>query len=310
MSGRDQFLQSRRTGVGGSDIAAILGLSRYKSAVEVYQEKRGELGASESSERMYWGVALEDLIAREYARRHQTRVWNRPTFRHARYEFAVANIDRAVHTVGWAAWDKQDGGKTGLECKTADKANALEWGEEGSDQIPVEYLLQCQWYLFVCEAERWDVALLLGGNDYREYRIARDDDLIGDLIEAAGSFWEGVQSGTPPQPKTSEDLAYLYRRDSGKTVEADSTVACAVADLKATREQIKQLTETEERQCFAVKTYMADAAVLRYHGDVLATWKTTKDKISFEREKFAREQPDLYSQYLAAKPGARPFLLK
>jgi putative phage-type endonuclease len=197
----------RRSGIGGSDIAKIAGISKFGGAMDVWLEKIGQSAPLIETERMYWGTRLEDVVAKEYARRSGNKVRQAPTTtdpvtglraRVIRYSedrpWRMANVDRLTSIP-----------KRGFEAKTADNFAAADFGEEGSDQVPPDYLLQCMWYMGVTRYEVWDLAVLIGGNHFRTYTIERDNALIASLFEIGDDFWlNNVVPKVPPPIDGSE----------------------------------------------------------------------------------------------------------
>lgn len=205
-------LQRRQQGIGGSDVAATLGLSPWKSPRELYEEKRGGVEIVEPSEPMRWGTLLEPVIRQEYAER-TGRTVRVPTeaLVHPTHAFMCANPDGLT-----------DDGRV-LEVKCA--RNAYGWGEPGSDAIPQHYLLQVQHYLIVSALPVADVAVLIGGCEYRQYEIPADPELQEMLIEGERAFWEAVESGSPPDvdldsPRSLEIVRKLYQGTSGEILTA------------------------------------------------------------------------------------------
>ena len=100
---RTAWLAARRTGIGGSDISAILGLSPWRSPVHVWLDKTGQAPDEPpaNAEAMYWGKTLEDVVAREYAQRTGRRVQRvNAILRHPQHEWMLGNIDRAIVAEG------------------------------------------------------------------------------------------------------------------------------------------------------------------------------------------------------------------
>lgn len=228
--------------IGGSDIAAILGVSPYKTALEVYLEKRGELApvAIDDKPAVYFGKVLENTVAHEYRRRTGNRIRRvNVEVVHPEHEFMVGHIDRDVV--------KSD---RIIECKTSDSRLAHLWGEAGSDQIPDYYLTQCHWYLGLLPAKQAvDVPVLIGGNDFRIYTVLRDDRLIEVLQNQAKAFWRMVQDGVPPPLDTAHRTApallkRMFPGTSGETLIADielehwSTVLQQAKERAATYEGV------------------------------------------------------------------------
>lgn len=227
---REEWLALRNTGLGGSDAGTVLGVNPYKTPFQLYLEKRGEIAADDLSEKeaVHFGVVLEDVVAAEYSRRTGRKVERCNTMlRHRAHPWMLGNLDRLV----WQG-DKrpQHRGeirtKHLLECKTAlgrfiDKSM---WGPDGTDEVPMSYLAQCQHYMAVTDAEQCDLAVLLSGPEFRIYPIRRDDTLIASMIEHEAEFWERIQTANAPPPDydhatTADVLAKLYPGTNGETIE-------------------------------------------------------------------------------------------
>lgn len=208
--------ETRKTGIGGSDVASIVGMSPWKAANEVYLEKRGEIEEENIDEKeiIIFGNLLEDVVASEYARRNSVKVERRnQVIRHSKYDFMLANIDRKVVGI-----------RKGLECKTADKFTRGNWGADGSDEVPDYYHIQCGHYMNVLNYSEWDLAVLIGGNEYRQYHLQRDKELSEMLLEACIKFWEMVKKGEPPEIDFEHQSAIgaikrMYPGTNGQTIE-------------------------------------------------------------------------------------------
>lgn len=222
---RDQWLIERKSGVGGSDVAPILGLSPFKTAFEVWLDKtKAELAddGMEELERIQFGRLMEDIIAREYARREGVKVRRRHELvRHSRYPWMIASPDRLI-----------EGKRCGLECKNVD-AMAFrlgDWGEPGTDQAPDEYVLQCQHYMIVLDYPVWHLAACVGGNRLVTFVIERDAELAEMLIEAEHAFWQCVEARREPaidyeHPTTEGVLRRLYSGTNGETTYLGEDIA-------------------------------------------------------------------------------------
>lgn len=301
---REQFLARRQKGIGGSDIAAIVGLSKFKTPYDVWLDKRGEAEPENEDEKpwLYWGAILEDVVAREYALRTDAKVQRvNAQLVYPPAPFAVANIDRAVVNPdirGNVRWI--DGRLTTdriLECKTANGFAAALWGEVGTDQIPDDYLLQTQWYLGITGARFADVAVLIGGSDFRTYTIEADTGLFADLLGEAEQFWALVQSGTAPDPQTVADAAARWPQHlKAKSHVASAAAARAVEDLEEVKQQMKILKAQEDALKLVVMTEMQDAEILTDMGDPIATWKTqSADRIDVKA--LRADHPDIAALY-------------
>jgi putative phage-type endonuclease len=206
---REQWLTTRRRGIGSSDLAALLGLSRYGNELTVYYDKRGELPLeTDDSEPALWGRSLEENVAREWARRNRT---------FGRRVGLVSNIDRPWQM---CTLDRRvlncpinQGEQCALEIKCRDKMKAPMWRKGCPDDVLAQTLHQAD----VCGFDHMHVAVLIGGNDYRQFTVwTRDyEQLTADLRAAAGELWQRVVDGRPPALTGDMDpgpLLDLYKR--------------------------------------------------------------------------------------------------
>ena len=247
---REEWLQLRNTGLGGSDAGTVLGVNPYKTPLQLYLEKRGELEAEDisSKEAVHFGNILEDVVAAEYARRTGQRVERCTTMlRHPQHNWMLGNLDRLV----WEG-DKRPQYKGQirtrklLECKTAlgrfvDKTM---WGPDGTDEVPISYLAQCQHYMAVTDAEQCDLAVMMAGPEFRIYHIHRDDELISQMIEREGEFWERIQTGKAPEPDydhatTGDLMAKLYPGTDGTEIILPDSAAHWQQVMAEAKSQVK-----------------------------------------------------------------------
>ena len=263
---RESWLRERRRGIGGSDIGAILGLSKYRSPLDVYLDKIGEAPEQGISDAMYWGTMLEQIVADEYARRTGSKVrrvnaicvaddapWRR------------ASVDRIVA-----------GQRKILECKTAGSHMTGDWGPSGSDQVPDVYRAQVAWYQHVLDYDDADLAVLIGGRDYRIYHLPRDRGLEQLIVHAAAKFWlEHVNKKIPPDPICDRDLSTLYAVDNGEALDVtgDDATISAVERLADINAQIKSLEASKKDVRAQIAEKMRDASVLTVAGEPILTYK-------------------------------------
>ena len=173
--------EERKQGLGGTDVAAIVGVSTYRSPIEVYLEKRGEAPAQEQTWRMRLGQIFEDAIAEAYAEKTGRKLARVGVVRHKAHPFLYVHPDRTII------------GEPGLvECKKTDDPSQYAGGP------PPRVKVQCQWQMGLTGRLWVDVVRPVPG-DIAIDRIERDQDLIDDLIEAAVDFWEQlILRGIPP----------------------------------------------------------------------------------------------------------------
>jgi putative phage-type endonuclease len=286
---REEFLQRRMAGIGGSDIAAILGLSPYKTGLQLWMEKTGRDTSEPDSaalERMHWGTALEDVVARHYSEVRGVKIQRiNQQLVHPQCAIALANIDRAVLEDGKRArWDEAFGRVVGarnvLEVKTAHALaqNGADWGEAGTDEVPQHYWTQCQWYMGITGLPFADLAVLFGGQKFVIYTIPFERDLFDDMLAEADRWWKAhVVADLPPQATTEGDARRMWKSHAaGREKIVDVTVAEAVETLRAVKAQARALEEREQAAKDVICAAFEDAEVITYMGRKLATWKQNK----------------------------------
>lgn len=299
---RIDWLKGRQSGIGGSEIAAIVGLSQYRTPMQVWESKVNPVQDEETSQPAYWGTVLEDVVAKEYALRTGRKVQRlTKQMMHPDFSFAIANIDRAIinpDIAGRVFW--KDGKLTTdriLECKTANGFSVKQWGEVGSDQVPDSYLIQCQWYMAVTGASICDLAVLIGGQDFRIYTINRDDDLINDLLIQGAEFWELVQNKIAPDPINYPEAVKKWNlSDLSLVVQADESLVDDLEKIQVIKSQVKELETQEDVIKARILMAMKEAETLTYQGFKVATCKT-QTRTSFDAKAFEKDHPELYAQY-------------
>jgi putative phage-type endonuclease len=189
--GTPEWHAARANGIGGSEIAAVLGLSPYESRFSLWHRKQGLIGPVEESPQMRWGKKHEPTICAEFAELHpEWIVHTSATYAAADRPWQIANPDRLLYLPG------SEEPFALLEAKTAYDDEG--WGEEGTDQIPVWYRAQCQWYLDVLGLTVCHVAVLIGLSDYREYVVEYDPADVQKARDAAAEFMRTLAAGERP----------------------------------------------------------------------------------------------------------------
>jgi putative phage-type endonuclease len=264
----EQQRQERKLGIGGSDMPIIMGLSTYKTPYQLYLEKTGTLEPEDDmSEYQYWGHQLEGIVREEFSKRNNVEVETPQTLIHPFYDFLRANIDGFVPSFNAV-----------LEVKCSSSFMAQQWGEDGSDVIPMPYLVQVAHYCAVTNADCAYIAVLIGGNDYREFKYTRDMELEEHVINAAKEFWNCVQTNTPPPAINQSDVKLMFpKHNPEKTLTINTDIAQQLTTLTKTRFQIKELNEIEEQYKFNIMQFMQDAECLvDDSGKPIISWKANK----------------------------------
>jgi len=247
LHGTPDWHRARAAGLGGSEIAAVLGLSPWESAFSLWHKKRAILAVppghdlpplrslgQEDSERMMWGRLIEPVVADRYAQLHpQWQMLPVPLRAHPKRPWQIGSPDRilipacdcGLHrarsclcppgspcpSCTRACCDPDDCGPCCEHCPTcptlARRREVLEiklsdrsedWGEEGTDQIPVYYRCQVLWYLDILGLQRARIAVLMSGHTLRHYSVEADQEDLELMRRAGQDFVQSLQDGTPP----------------------------------------------------------------------------------------------------------------
>lgn len=311
----EEWLAARRRGIGGSDVAAVVGVSRYAGPTRVYYDKLGVL-PNEDNAAMEWGRRLEDAVRQKFADEH-------PEFHVRRGPGLVAHPNRPwqLATIDGLVAECPDGDPVALlEVKTG-RSGADEWGDELTDEVPLPYLCQTTWYLDVYGLPLAYLAVLLDGRDYREYVIEYDQVLAAKLRGHCEAFWRRhVLAGVAPDADgladTAEVLASVHRpvKDSEGQLPVEAVdwariYGNAHQDVLAA-EARKQEAGNHLRAAFV-------AAGSPHHGYVgdrkVASFTLLQPRPGFDVARFADEHPDLHAAYLLpppAEPSRRLFVSK
>ena len=322
MLNNQDFTANRTKYLGGSDIGAILGFSKYRTALDVRLEKTGRVVNTVDNLPVRFGSFAESFVASEYATQTGFALaHSEEGVAHPTYPFMVGHIDRFAfstsfdRTIDSEALFNSDGSCAAthlLECKTASPFNQADWGELGTDEVPMSYLVQCLWYLAITNIERCDVAVLFGNSDFRIYEVYRDKELEDLIITKAAAFWnDHVQADSPPPAQCEADYQHLFKREvSGKAIEADPEICDLTQKLQLLNAEIKskELEISQIKQ--AIMGQMGEAELLTYQGQVLATWKSPKQSYRMDSKRLEIEHPELVPQYQVPIQNSRRLVIK
>jgi putative phage-type endonuclease len=304
MENKQKWLRKRKNYLGGSDLGAIAGLNPYRTALDVYLDKTGDDIAEDTNSAMHWGTLLEDVIAEEYGRISGCRI-EQPSHPiiHSKYKFLGANIDR---------WVISSDLPYILECKTAGFTKAKEWGEIGTDQIPESYLVQVAYYGAICDVPKVDIAVLIGGQDFRIYTYERSKELEEKLIKIACNFWYNhIEKRIPPKCVSTRDTFNLFPQSNYHEIVAEDNIVKKWEELKAAKEEESKIQDAIEKLKVEIQEFMRDYDVLiDNQGNVIATWKNTAPRSLVNVNKLKEMFKDAYEQCLNTGKQTRMFLIK
>jgi putative phage-type endonuclease len=302
----EEFLKKRLDGIGGSEAAIILGISPFKSRLELYHEKvNRQINIDESLNLLFnIGYALEPVIAYHYSRKTNRLLEKRPQKLHPQYPFITGNIDREI-----VKSERETSGI--LEIKT--KGDFVNWYEE---EIPPYYITQMMQYLAVYNYSWGSFAVLdLGKREINVTDIERDNNLINLIIEEEKKFWNLVQTKTPPtiEPTIACNsfLKEIYKTSEPITIDISDNKEAFEWAVKL--KIIKQQTKDLEKEELKYKNYFMDLlknAEKAIGNGYIITWKNDSDSLKFDIDNFKLENQELYKKYLKEKKGVRRFLSK
>jgi len=248
-------MNDRTTYIGASECAAVCGVSGYRTPLDVYMAKT-EGDDFEGNDATWFGHQFEPVIIEAYRKKYAGHVvvYNeqQDTTLHEDYPFIGATLDAKRLPKAGDIYQ----GDTLVECKAFHPRRKNEFGEDGSSEVPIDCMFQCQQQMAVLGVDHCDLAVLFGVNDFHVYHIERDDRLIEQIIEIEKAFWACVQEKRPPRvdPEHKQAVASLrkyYRQIEGEPVELDSVAWEAAMDLQRHKEA-KRSAEAEIDKCNAI----------------------------------------------------------
>lgn len=288
---KEQVLE-RRNYLGGSDCAGVLGLSRWNTPLQIWAEKTGAVEPTDISQKLAikMGDRLEDIVADLFTEATGKKVVRKnDTIFHKEYPFLGANIDRRI--VGEDAL---------LECKTTSAWKAKEWDGE---EIPIEYIMQCNHYLAVTGMKTAYIAVLIGGNqDFVWKRIDRDENIINQITAKEASFWFNfVVPKIQPDTITYKDKDILMKlypntKNEEPAIQLTDEVNRIVESIIAMEQDSKQLANQIEAERNRLKALLKENA----NGETSLYKVSWREQIreGIDSKKLRLEMPDVASKYI------------
>ena len=252
--------------LGASEAGAVLGISPYRTPFRVWQDKVGLVLPDPPGIPARAGNALESLVLDLFQEETGKMVaYRQEEFEDDEYPFLKCHVDGVA-----------DSGEI-VEAKTTGSDKG--WGEPGTDQIPQVYLAQVTVQMFLAGLRIAYVPVLIGREDFRIYKVERDEELEQMILPRLVKFWtENVEKKIAPPPVTLSDLYEAFPRHESRQVEASEEVVLAVRGLARVKEEIKALESMKEAHEKIILEAMGTADELTYGGKVLATWRTQTAK--------------------------------
>lgn len=293
---REEWLELRRHSIGGSDAAAIIGLSKWASPYTVWADKTGRLPDKPDTEAMRQGRDLEEYVAQRFSEATGKRVkrCNAILYNPA-YPHSHADVDRMIV-----------GENAGLECKTT---STLDVKQFRGVEFPEKYYAQCVHYMAITGADRWYLAVLVLGKEFHVYTLERDEAEIRALMDAETAFWEQyVETDSPPAADGAESTT-----DAIRTIYADSSQSICILfgretlleEYMALKSQSKAL---DARIAEIQNTIMEDMqdAERGECGAYTVIWKA-QERETFQRKEFEKAHPEINLAEYCRVSKSRPF---
>ena len=309
----DDWLDYRRRGIGGSDVAAVMGFSPFCTTRDLWYDKRGIRPAVEDQPNwvtLKIGHLLEPLVAEIFSAKTGYRTFQiHKMFRHPLFPWMQADVDYFIET--------PDGRQGILECKTSNPNNREKWAD---DSIPLNYEWQCRHYMAVMNLDFVWIACLFSNtdSDFVMRRIDRDLDIEAELIAAEDDFWNGfVKAGIePPYTEKGDMVLESIRRHFGpsdpsaapvslsRTMQISLDTFLALREKKMEHDRLSKQIDGEMKKAIApVLDDMgtAEKAVLALPGAQYEVAYASKYRAGVSKEnleRLRRDQPAVYDEYV------------
>lgn len=272
---RDEWLDARRTGLGGSDMAAVLGVQEaFSSSAQVWLDKRGELPPTEPNAKMKAGHYFEPGIALWVADKFGLEPEPLGLLRDREAECLIATGDAKVA-----------GRNAGIEYKYVSYAAQSQWGPEGIADLtntPRKYRVQCLHYLGITGADVWYLTPFIEGEGTRCYAVERDEETIAYMRERAIEWWERhIVNGEVPEPtghaNEGQALASIYDSPTEKPVELGQDIADAVEAMEQAKDRTKSEKTEADRYTNAIKRALGNHTHGVLPDGSIVTWKPDRN---------------------------------
>lgn len=287
-------MKNRHTYIGGSDVAAILGLNRYKTPYEVWDEKKNGNNPFTGNAATEWGKKLEPVLIDHYEQEEGCKVEERNSL-----YWPDKNIPLACHPDGIRTYPRRN-----VEAKTVSTVARKHWQNE----LPLEYYCQVQHEMFCTNTEDTDfICLSLDDRDYFKINIKRDNDFIAKQNEYLISWWERFIVGDEIPIKQAID----FEKENPEGiiyVEASEEILVVFKNLVELKAKIKHIEDLKELCEGKIKVAIGSGTDLMSGINTLATWRPyTQARI--DTTKIKEEAPEVFFKYAKETTG-RKLLIK
>ena len=302
---RAEWLKHRKSGIGSSEVATIIGLNPWETPYQLWRCKIGLDAPKNETFAMKAGHYLEDAVAQ---------FWHDETgqtiIKQSAGDWLIVNKERPYMRVSpdrtfWLGESRSQKDKGILECKTTQMAI-------DPDDIPKHWFTQLQYQLGVAELEHGSLAWLCSGREFGYKNCAFVPEYFELLVESVERFWiDNIQGKKEPEAVNVKDILIKYNKHTdNKVIEVGTDEYNAYIELKEVREQLDAIEERKKALEDKLKMCFGDAEAISYEGQTLATWKAPKPSEKFDDRAFKAAHPEVAKEYTKLVTGARRFLLK
>ena len=283
----EEWLELRRTGIGGSDVAAALGMSKWQSQLGLWLDKMGQGRPKPESESMYWGKIFENILRTEFSKRSGKKAESCPfMFQSVEYPFMLADLDGIVR--------EPDGSTSIIEIKTANAFAVNDW----VDGVPVQYYLQVQHYMATVDLKKTYLCVLLGGC---EFKIP-----IKNIIALESDFWQKVVNKIQPEPdsQSADALNQLYPQANNTSILLDDTADSLISDylnIKAIEDDVKAKKAELENK---LKAMLGQAELGKSKSGFTVKWANSTSK-RLDTTALKKDVPELVAKYTKESSSRR-----
>ena len=295
--------------LGGSDIAAVLGISPWKTPLDLWQDKIKPRSDRPYKQVFTRGIRWESVVAEMLVERLQADghtveiIGTNNRYRDQEHPFMAAEIDFEI---------KLDGEDeiTNVELKTVHPFKMKEWGQSDSDNMPTHYTAQCMWGLGVTKRNRSILAALFGADELRAYPVERDEETVQALRQRGYDFWtQHVMTGIAPEPITIADTDKLFQDEAEQPLSADPNLAEWLMRMRFVKAEIKAREAEAEALEFQIRKAMGNAPqILMPNGKTACEWKSRKG--TYLDETALKEAYPKIARQFSRKWEKRVFTLK
>ena len=319
---REQWLEYRRKGIGGSDAAAVLGISPFRTGRDLYYDKLNIVTADDAENwvQLEVGTLLEPLVAKIFAHKTGYKIYRRPfMFQHPLYPWMLADLDYLV--------ELPDGSNAILEIKTTNYNARENWWYNGEEIVPIYYESQGRHYMAVMDMDEIFYCCLYGNNEDEVIirHLYRDREYEQEMVYLEREFWHDHILTRIPPPYTEDGSLILesLRRRLGA---ADKTIPAIQLDNDLSATMLRYLRLQEQKQQVETQAKTLDTEMQRLKGQMVAKlggscmamgeYGGTQYTISYNPvsrtgitkdnlQKLKLLHPDIYDEYVTVSESRR-----